>query len=272
GHELAVAVPPEPIHLNGDLTRLVQVFGNILVNAAKYTDRGGRIWLTAWREGSDAVVSVKDNGIGIPPDHLPRLFEMFSQVDTALERTQGGLGIGLALVKGLVEMHDGSVSARSDGPGTGSEFVVRLPLLIGSSHDRPPAASTPPPAAGPRFRVLVADDNVDAAESLAMLLEVMGHEAATAHDGQTAVELAEKVRPDVILLDIGMPKLNGYEAARQIRRQKWAGGVLLVALTGWGQDEDKRLAEEAGFDRHFTKPVSPAALADLLASVHPLVT
>ncbi len=271
GHTLSVELPPDPLYLEGDLTRLSQVFGNLLVNAAKYTDRGGRIRLTARREGSDVVVSVADTGIGIPADHLPKLFEMFSQVDPALERTQGGLGIGLSLVKGLVGMHGGSVAARSEGLGRGSEFVVRLPLAIEPPPTRrpDPEADAGAPAAGSRRRVLVADDNIDAAESLAEMLTVMGHEVRTAHDGQAAVEAAAAFRPEVILLDIGMPRLNGYEAARRLRQLAWGGEVLLVALTGWGQEEDKRRAEEAGFDRHFTKPVAVAALTKLLAGPRP---
>ena len=269
GHDLAVDLPPEPLFVEGDLTRLAQVFGNLLVNACKYTERGGHIRLAAERQGSDVVVSIRDDGIGIAAEHLPRLFEMFSQVAPALDRSQGGLGIGLALVKSLVGMHGGSVEARSDGLGQGSEFAVRLPLIVESpkenwqDHEDHKAGG----ACGPRRRVLAADDNVDAAQSLAMLLSVLGHEVRTAHDGQAAVEMAESFRPDVVLLDIGMPRLNGYEAARRIREQPWGKEVALVALTGWGQEEDKRRADEAGFDRHFTKPVDPAALQALLVSL-----
>ncbi len=270
GHELTISLPQEPLFLEGDLTRLVQVFGNILVNAAKYTDRDGQIWLTARREGSDVVVSVKDTGIGIPLDHLPRVFEMFSQVDSALERTQGGLGIGLSLVKGLVDMHGGSVEAKSDGLGKGSEFLVRLPLLVESPKGHSALASENVAIPGStRRRVLVADDNVDSAESLAMLLSLMGHEVAVAHDGSAAVELAAQYQPEVILLDIGMPKLNGYEVARQIRDQRWSTSVVLVALTGWGQEDDKRKAVEAGFDHHFTKPLAPGTLEMLFAGSSP---
>ncbi|QJW93542.1 ATP-binding response regulator [Frigoriglobus tundricola] len=267
GHELLVTLPPDPVFLIGDMTRLVQVFGNILVNAAKYTDAGGHIRLAARREPGGVAVSVADNGIGIPADHLPKLFEMFSQVDSALERTQGGLGIGLSLVKGLVELHGGTVEARSEGEGRGSEFTVRLPV----SGAAPPAPSGPEPAAAEgrgafrKRRVLIADDNVDAALSLAEMLALMGHEVVTVHDGLAAVESAGAFRPEVILLDIGMPRLNGYEAARRIREQVGGKSVLLVALTGWGQEEDKRRAAEAGFDRHFTKPVAPDALEKLLA-------
>jgi PAS domain S-box-containing protein len=267
GHQLTVSLPAEPLVLEGDPTRLVQVFGNLLTNAVKYTDRRGQIWVTARRDGAGAEVSVRDTGIGIPADHLPKVFEMFSQVDSALERTHGGLGIGLSLVKGLVQMHGGTVTARSDGAGSGSEFVVRLPLLV-----EPPSAPHPErtepaagPPTGPKRRILVADDNPDSVESLATLLSIVGHEVNAAHDGQAAVELAEALRPDVILLDIGMPRLNGYEAARRIREREWGRGVVLVALTGWGQEEDKRRAEAAGFDHHFTKPVAPEALWKLLA-------
>lgn len=271
GHELTVSLPPEAITLDGDLTRLAQVFGNLLVNAAKYTDRGGKIWLTARCEGKQVVVSVRDTGIGIDANHLPRVFEMFSQVDSALERTQGGLGIGLSLVKGLVTLHNGTVEARSGGPGKGSEFTVWLPVLGDPARLRSP--STPPPvgqASGPSYRILVADDNADATHTLSALLSVMGHDVTSAPDGQAAVELAENVQPHVIVLDIGMPRLNGYEAARRIRERPWAKRAVLVALTGWGQEEDKRRANEAGFDHHFTKPVAPDDLMALLRTLSPL--
>jgi CheY-like chemotaxis protein len=215
------------------------------------------------------IVSVTDSGIGIAPEHLPHVFEMFSQVDSALERSQGGLGIGLSLVRGLVEMHGGTVEARSEGLGKGSEFVVRLPVLNES-----PARQTEQPrgdeggAARPRRRILVADDNRDAADSLAMILRLAGHEVHAAHDGREAVEAAAWFRPDVALLDIGMPKLNGYEACRRIREQPWGMNIVLVAITGWGQEEDKRRASEAGFDHHLTKPVDPAALEPLLATLN----
>jgi CheY-like chemotaxis protein/two-component sensor histidine kinase len=271
GHELTVSLPAEPVYLEGDLTRLSQVFSNLLVNAAKYTDRGGHIRLKARREGSEVVVSVRDTGIGIPADHLPRLFELFSQVNSTLERSQGGLGIGLSLVKGLVGLHSGSVQAKSDGPGRGSEFLVRLPVRVESrKQSQPEQAGSEQVGNGQSpCRILVADDNPDSAQSLAMLLSVLGHEVRTAHDGLAALKAAEAFRPDVVLLDIGMPKLNGYDACRRIREQPWGKSVVIVALTGWGQDEDRRKAEQAGFDRHLTKPADLAQLRALLAGVTP---
>ena len=266
-HELATALPPEPVWLDADPTRLAQVLSNLLANAAKYTERGGRVRLAAARDGGEVVVSVADTGIGIAPEHLPRLFEMFSQVPSALERSQGGLGIGLALVKGLAEMHGGTVAARSDGPGKGSEFVVRLPVAGGTPAGRSQAAPGEPAAARPRRRVLVADDNRDAADSLAEMLRIGGHEVHTAYAGRAAVEAAARLRPDVAVLDIGMPGLTGYDAARRIRSESWGRDITLVALTGWGQEEDKRRATGAGFDHHLTKPVDPAALERLLAGL-----
>ena len=265
GHELTVSLPPEPIHLDADPIRLAQVFLNLLNNAAKYTKRGGHIWLTAEREGSDAVVSVRDNGIGIPGDMLSRIFDMFTQVDRSLERSQGGLGIGLTLVRRLVEMHDGSIEARSNGPDEGSEFVVRLPLYIQPPQEPPPRSDGPRAAALSGCRILVVDDNKDSADSLGMLLRLKGNDIRTAHDGLEAVEVAETFHPELVLLDIGLPKLNGYEVARRIRQQPWGRDMILVALTGWGQDEDRRRSQEAGFNFHIVKPVELAALEKLLA-------
>jgi PAS domain S-box-containing protein len=266
GHELTVSLPDEPVYLDADLTRLGQVFSNLLTNAAKYTDRGGRIHLSAERHGHEVVVSVADSGIGIAAEHLPRLFEMFSQLTPALQRSQGGLGIGLTLVRGLVEMHGGSVEARSEGMGKGSEFVVRLPVL-GESATLP----QPPREAGAGgltgCRILVVDDLRDAAESLAMVLTLWGHETRVAHDGLAAVEAAEAFRPTVILLDIGLPLLNGYEVARRIRAQPWGEQMVIIALTGWGQEEDRRRALEGGCNHHLTKPVDPTVLAALLATI-----
>jgi PAS domain S-box-containing protein len=272
GHELTITLPHEDIPLDADATRLAQVIANLLNNAAKYTEKGGHIWLTAERQGNEAVVSVRDRGIGIAAEHLPHLFEMFSQLTPALERSQGGLGIGLALVRGLVEMHGGRVEARSDGIGQGSEFIVRLPLAEISARPELQAGEDRPVAGSEKRRILVVDDNRDAADSLTQMLRMIGHEAHTAYDGLEAVQAASAVRPDVVLLDIGLPKLNGYEAAAQIRQQPWGKGLTLIALTGWGQEEDKHRAFGAGFDHHLTKPVEAAALETLLALIQPVAT
>ncbi|WP_439621798.1 ATP-binding protein [Gemmata sp.] len=269
-HELTVALPDRPVTLDGDAARLSQVFANLLTNAAKYTPPGGRIRVAAARDPGGVSVTVADTGVGIPPAMLGRVFDMFTQVDRTLEKTTGGLGIGLSLVKGLVEMHGGTVVAQSDGEGTGSTFTVRLPA-------RPPAGD-PAPAADGKFaaapvaarRVLVVDDNVDAAESLAQLLQILGHDARTAHEGEAGVEAAERFRPDLVLLDIGMPRLNGYDAARRIRSRPWGRSVVLVALTGWGQDDDRRRTAEAGFDHHLVKPVDPQVVLALLAGLTPV--
>ena len=229
-HELTVTLPPQPMYLNADPTRLAQVVGNLLNNACKFTDKGGRIWLTVEREGEQAVIRVRDTGIGIAADQLPRIFEMFTQVDTSLERSQSGLGIGLTLVKNLVEMHGGTVEVHSAGLGQGSEFVVRLPVLVETPKPPPPEPTVSEPTPTTARRILVVDDNRDSAESLAMLLKLTGNETHTAYDGLEAVEAAATFKPDVVLLDIGLPKLNGYEAARKIREQPWgkddgAGGL-----------------------------------------------
>jgi signal transduction histidine kinase/ActR/RegA family two-component response regulator len=265
GHELTVSLPPQPIHLDADPIRLAQVFLNLLNNAAKYTKPGGHIWLTAERQGSDAVVSVRDNGIGIPADMLARIFDMFTQVDRSLERSRGGFGIGLTLVRRLVEMHDGSIEALSNGPNEGSEFVVRLPILIQPPHEPPPSCNGPRATALSECRILVVDDNKDSADSMGMLLRLKGNDIRTAHDGLEAVEVAATFQPELVLLDIGLPKLNGYEVARRIRHQPWARDVILVALTGWGQDEDRRRSQEAGFNFHIVKPADLGALERLLA-------
>lgn len=267
GHELTVALPPEPVEIDGDRTRLAQVFSNLLTNAAKYSERGGRIGLVASIEGQELVVSVKDTGIGIAAEHLPRIFEMFSQIDLAMNRSQGGLGLGLSLVKGLVEMHSGRIEARSDGPGAGSEFVVTLPLPERPRVEAPATEGDEPSSAAGKAKVLVVDDNHDVATTLALLCELDGHQVRTAHDGLEALEVAAAYRPDVILLDLGMPRLNGLDACRRIRQEPWSKGMLLVALTGWGQEEDQRKTDEAGFDHHLVKPVDPAALSSLLAGL-----
>jgi PAS domain S-box-containing protein len=260
-HELTVTVPAEPICVNADPLRLAQVVGNLLNNACKFTEKRGRVRLSVEREGEQAVIRVRDNGMGIAADQLPRIFDLFMQVDVSIERSVSGLGIGLSLVKSLVEMHGGTVEARSAGVGHGSEFVVRLPITAEAPTPQPVDDRTTTHA----HRILVVDDSRDAAESLAMLLELTGNETHTAHDGLEAVETAARVRPDLVLLDIGLPKINGYEAARRIREQPWGKSLVLVALTGWGQDEDRQKAREAGFDGHMVKPVDTAALTKLLA-------
>jgi signal transduction histidine kinase/ActR/RegA family two-component response regulator len=264
GHRLAISVRPSPIYIDADLTRLAQVFSNLLNNAAKYTERGGEIRLVVEQQHGQAVVAVKDNGIGIPCEMLPYVFDMFTPVNRNLQRAQGGLGIGLSIVKKLVEMHEGSVEVASDGDGMGSQFIVRLPVVL--SVVRPQADDSQPIRFSGRRRVLVVDDNRDAADSLAMILQVKGNESLAAHDGLEAIKQAAVFRPDVILLDIGMPGLNGYDTARRIRAQPWGKNVHLVALTGWGQDEDRRRSQEAGFDEHIVKPINAATLEKLLAS------
>jgi len=263
-HELTVKLSQEPVYVNGDGVRLAQVVSNLLNNAAKFTDKGGRISLTVQQEGEQAVVRVRDTGIGIATDQLNRIFELFAQVDTSLENARNGLGLGLTLVKNLVEMHGGTVQALSAGVGQGSEFLIRLPLLSGVSAAPPMPSVVQPLPTIPR-RILVVDDSRDSARSLAMLLKLNGHDVHTAFDGLEAVEAAATLELDVILLDIGMPGLNGYEAARRIRHQQRHKNLTLVALTGWGQDEDRRRSEDAGFDSHLVKPVDLAALNKLLA-------
>ncbi len=262
-HVLTASVPAEPNWVDGDAVRLAQVFANLLNNAAKYTRDGGKVWLTVTTRDGKVVVSVKDEGIGIPADVLPRVFDIFSQAKPALYRAQGGLGIGLSLVKGLVELHGGKVSAKSEGTDRGSEFLVELPLVPPPHAE---AASGDRETATPlQRRVLVADDNADSADSLAMYLELKGSEVQTAYDGEQALAEAERFRPSVMLLDLGMPRLNGYELCRRIRALPWGKGVFIVAMTGWGQDEDRRRTTEAGFDAHLVKPIDLPALMQLLA-------
>jgi CheY-like chemotaxis protein len=230
-------------------------------------DRGGHIWLRAERQGSDVVVSVKDTGIGIAADQLPRIFEMFSQVEGSLERSQGGLGIGLTLVKQLVDMHGGRIEVRSEGLGKGAEFIVQLPVVVEAPGPQAVCEKDELVAPKSSLRILIVDDNRDGADSLVMLLRIMGTDTRTAYDGQEAVQVAREFRPDVVLLDIGLPKLNGYEACRRIREQSWGKNVVLIALTGWGQEEDRRRSREAGFDDHIVKPVDPEELMKLLAEL-----
>jgi signal transduction histidine kinase/ActR/RegA family two-component response regulator len=267
GHELAVALPPRPVFVDADLTRLAQVLGNLLTNSAKYTGKGGRICLAAERNAAEVIFTIKDNGIGIPAQSLPHIFDMFSQVDRSTERSTGGLGIGLALVKGLVEMHGGTVSAESEGEGKGSTFTVRLPATEGRSA---PLAATSAETEGPGIgrRVLVVDDNRDGAESMAMMLQLLGDEVRSAHDGIEAVEVAEQFLPHVILMDVGMPRLNGLDATRRIREQPWGKEITVIALTGWGQQSDRQRSREAGCDGHLVKPVNLSDLEKLLSELH----
>jgi CheY-like chemotaxis protein len=267
GHELTVSVPSAPVYIDGDAVRLSQVFQNLLNNAAKYTERGGQISLAAERQDDGVVVRVKDTGVGLPPDALPRLFEMFYQADRSLERAQTGLGVGLALVRRLAEAHGGRVEARSEGVGKGSEFIVRLPALA-----EPPTVVAVPQAGNQEsnvitgLRILVADDNRDSADLFAMFLEMMGNEVRTAYDGVAAVEETERFRPDAVLLDIGMPRLNGEDACRRIRATPWGRDAVLIAVTGWDHEDNRRRIVEAGFDAHLVKPVDPSRVAELLAS------
>jgi PAS domain S-box-containing protein len=265
-HELIVNLPPAPVIVYADRNRLAQVFANLLNNSAKFTEKSGRIWLSAERHGSDVLVKVKDTGIGIPAEMLPKIFEMFTQADRSLERSRSGLGIGLSLVQRLVEMHGGRVEAHSEGPGTGSEFIVRLSVVLEPGRGAPWAGAGDMHRA-PHCRILIVDDNKDSALSLAMLLRMLGHETRTAHDGLEGVEAAKDFRPNVVLLDIGLPKLSGYDVCRSIRAQPWSDGMVIIALSGWGQEEDKRRAREAGFHFHLTKPVNPADLQNLLAGL-----
>ncbi|HXS82169.1 MAG TPA: ATP-binding protein [Methylomirabilota bacterium] len=268
GHQLTLTIPQQPVIVQGDAVRLTQVVANLLNNAAKYTDPGGGIGLTVRQDGDSATISVRDTGTGIPPDMLPRVFDLFTQVDHHAGRSQGGLGIGLTLVKSLVEMHGGSVMAYSEGPGRGSEFVVRLPLAAdarcGTDEPRRDAGSAPLMA---RRRVLIVDDNHDAADSLGTLLELRGAEVRVAYNGHDCLRAVATHRPAVVLLDIGMPGKDGYEVAHEIRRLPEANGVTLIALSGWGQKADRDLSRAAGFDYHLIKPVDIQALEALLITV-----
>jgi signal transduction histidine kinase len=285
-HELTLELPEPGVKIFGDPTRLTQAIANVLGNAAKYTDAGGRISVSAAVKQSDVEIRIRDNGIGIRQEMLPHIFELFTQLDRTDGRAQAGLGIGLALVRQLVQMHGGSVSAVSEGPGKGSEFVIRLPVLRKEEVSACASASAGPSGSAPRGndgvasavaplvaagaarmirRILVADDNNDALESLATLLQLNGHEVYTATNGGTALQSAERHRPEVCLLDIGMPMLDGYEVAKRIREQPWGQRITLVALTGWGQDADRRRSREAGFDSHLVKPLDLEMLTDLLA-------
>jgi PAS domain S-box-containing protein len=267
GHALALDLPRETLRLEADPVRLTQILSNLLTNAAKYTDPGGQIQLRAWQQGDQVALSVSDNGIGISSGMKTRLFELFSQATPALNRSEGGLGIGLALVKAFVEKHGGSVEARSEGLGRGSEFTVVLPIGRNVRNERAPRARGPVQLPGKRLRVLVADDNVDSTQTCAMLLELWGHEVRVAHNGRDALDLAAQFMPDAILLDIGMPDMSGYEVAQALRARPEGRRATLIAVTGWGQEDDKQAAGDAGFDHHLTKPVDPGQLQPLLESI-----
>ncbi len=269
GHELRVALPACPILLEADTIRLAQAVTNLLLNAAKYTEKAGRIWLTAEPDGNEAVlIRVKDTGIGIDAELLPRVFDLFMQEDRSLARSQGGLGIGLTLVKRLVEMHGGRVTASSPGLGQGSEFVIRLPVLLESQLDEDPGQGGEARQGGLSRRVLVVEDYVSAAESTAMLLRMSGHQVQTVYDGSAVLDVVRDFRPEVVLLDIGLPGLTGYEVVEQLRAQSEFEGLVVAAMTGYGQYEDRRRSQEAGFDFHLTKPVDPDILEAFVASPH----
>ena len=260
-HQLTVDLAAESMCVGGDPVRLTQVFANLLNNAAKYTNHGGHISISTRRESGDAIVAVKDNGIGIAPNALNQVFDMFMQVDRSTRRSQGGLGIGLTLVKSLVGMHGGTVEARSEGPGLGSEFIVKLPLLVETASAVAPIRKVTPL---PSRRLLIVDDSRDGGESLAILLRVLGAEVALAHSGRDALECVDTFKPDVVLLDIGMPGMDGYEVARRIRANPANRNMQLIALTGWGQDEDRRRSVAAGFNHHLVKPADIEQLRQLL--------
>ncbi|MGH8269982.1 MAG: hybrid sensor histidine kinase/response regulator, partial [Steroidobacteraceae bacterium] len=265
--ELAVSVPAEPLSVSGDDVRLAQIVGNLLHNATKYTPEGGHITVAAWLAGDEVIVSVKDDGIGIAPEALPTLFEPFVQSDRTGARASGGLGIGLSFARDLVRLHGGQIEARSAGHGLGSEFIVHLPR----AEEKPALAE---PVAAPEkvtalgasgIRVLVVDDNVDAATSLSYVLSLAGYQVTVAHDGIQALEIAQELHPDIVLLDIGLPGMSGHEVARRLRGEPWAKDVQLIAVTGWGQEGDRTKSLEAGFDEHLTKPIDPEVLLRRIA-------
>jgi PAS domain S-box-containing protein len=267
GHRLSISLPDQPVTVRGDPVRLAQVFANLLTNAAKYTERGGHIALSAGSDADNAIVRVRDNGIGIAPDLLPKVFELFVQADTAATRSQGGLGIGLTLARNLVELHGGSIEARSEGLGKGSEFIVRLPSVTQRLTERARLGKPGPAPSASGHRLMVVDDNSDAADSLATLLRLQGHEVQVAYDGASALELAKSCCPSLVFLDLGMPGMDGYEVAREMRRMPGLEKTVLAALTGWGQEEDRRRAAEAGFHHHLVKPPESQDIQKLLAAL-----
>jgi CheY-like chemotaxis protein/two-component sensor histidine kinase len=267
GQAFTVVLPERPLDLDADPIRLAQAVSNLLNNAAKYTGRDGRIWLIAERAGSDAVVTVRDTGVGISRAMLPHVFEMFSQGEQTRSRMLGGLGIGLTLVKRLVEMHGGTVAAESAGQDMGSTFVIRLPALVESSQCSQPQAEGPVRMSPPSLRILIVDDNRDAADSLAMLLRTTGHDIRTAYDGLEAVQVANEFQPEVVLLDIGLPKIDGHEVAQRLRREPWGQHTCLIAVTGWSDETDRARSRAAGFDHHLVKPLDTGHLAQLLSTI-----
>jgi CheY-like chemotaxis protein len=262
-HKLSMEIRDKHLRFNADPLRMAQVLANLLTNAAKYTDPQGEIRLAAGCEAEEVVIRVADNGIGLSPESMPGIFDMFAQVSSSREKSEGGLGIGLALAKGLIELHGGSIEARSAGLGRGSEFIVRFPKQATRMDSDHPQGAIPAPAQISR-RILVADDNRDVAETLAALLQIDGHEVTLVHDGASAIDAFALVLPEIVLLDIGMPGLNGYEVARRIRRSYPDSPAKLVAITGWGQDDDKARAIDAGFDYHLTKPVDLQHLSEIV--------
>jgi signal transduction histidine kinase/ActR/RegA family two-component response regulator len=266
-HTLHVALAPEPIRVDADGGRVEQIVCNLLANAAKYTDPGGTIRIAVERAGADAVIRVQDDGIGIAPDVLGRVFELFTQAERALDRAEGGLGVGLTIARNLAELHGGGIEARSDGLGRGSEFVVRLPALPASADVQPVSEATDTGVRAGATRVLIVDDNPDVAESLSMILEILGHHVRAVHAGAQALDAARANRPDVMLIDIGLPGMNGYDVARAVRAETALAGVVLVALTGYGTDEDKARSFAAGYDHHLVKPINLDALRSVVGRV-----
>jgi signal transduction histidine kinase/CheY-like chemotaxis protein len=268
-HRLSISLPSDPIYVDADSIRMAQVLSNLLNNAAKYTQSGGQIRLSAAADGDEVLFRIRDNGIGIPPEMLSRIFDLFTQVDRSLDHSQGGLGLGLTLVRSLIEMHGGTVQAWSEGLGRGSEFIVRLPKLAAIPQPAKSTASLPKRPSGPSRRVLVVDDNVLSAQSLATILKLEAHDVQVTHDGSLAIEAVRRFRPEVVLMDIGLPGVDGYEVARQLRSdaELRAGIALLVAVTGYAEDDARRRSQEAGFDHHLVKPVDPDVVLALLASL-----
>lgn len=264
-HKLSMSLPPEPAYVMGDSARLLQIIGNLLNNAAQYTNPGGRIDVSLVRESSAFALQVRDTGIGIAPELMPKLFELFVQGDRTQRRASGGLGVGLSLAKRLVELHSGAIDVQSEGLGKGSVFTVKLPAAVESVAGESRAlADNVLPIFQRRHQLLIVDDNLDAANSLAILAQLSGYVTHIANDGLAAIEMAEIVRPEAIIMDLGMPRMSGFEAARWVRQQPWGKDTVLIAVTGWGQDEDRRRSREAGFDVHLTKPVDSGELLNQL--------